>query len=144
MKHPILLIATVALAAGLVPAVASAQSGWTYLRCNKTFYNAHPSATVRPRQPARHDESISRISTNPARWQGLSGGATPTWGADLCSLVEVNRCVVVGDEVQILGEGRMTGVNLRTLQFTYSRLDRSARTWGEGSCQRIADPLGGR
>jgi hypothetical protein len=145
MKRPVLLIATVALAAGLVPAAASAQSGWTYLQCRTSYYVGPPSATTRPSQPNRQDVATFRIRTSPAAWQRLNGATPPQWDADICELIDFNTCTTSGDEVRLVGRrGYSHTINLRTLRQTYSRLDRSSRTWGEGNCQRITDPTGGR
>ena len=144
MKRPVLLIATAVLATGLLPAVASAQSGWTYLQCRTSYYVGPPSATTRPGQPTRQENAIFRVRTSPAVWQRLNGASIPEWDTDICALVDFNTCTVSGDELRLVGRGGYTNtLNLRTLRQSYSRLDRSARTWGEGTCQRIADPVSG-
>lgn len=143
MKRPALLIATFAMAVGLVPDVASAQSAWTYLQCRTSYYVGPPSATTRPSQPTRQDDAIIRVRTNPASWQRLNGATTPQWDTDVCELIDFNTCTASGDEVRLVGRrGYTNTINLRTLRQTYSRLDRNARTWGEGTCHRIANPSG--
>ncbi|WP_417230695.1 hypothetical protein [Brevundimonas sp.] len=145
MKRPVLLLASAALVAGLLPGVAAAQTGWTYLQCRTSFYVAPPSATTRPSQPTRQEEATIRVRTSPAGWQRLNGATSPQWDTDMCSLIDFNTCTATGDEVRLVGRrGYTNTLNLRTLRQTYSRLDRSSRTWGEGTCRRIADPTGGR
>ena len=144
MPRPVLLIVAATLAAGLAPAAASAQSGWTFMQCRTSFYAGPPTATSRPGQPTRQETATIRVRTSPAGWQRLNGATPPQWDTDICTLIDFNTCTVSGDELRLVGRGGYTNtLNLRTLRQSYSRLDRSARTWGEGTCQRIADPVSG-
>jgi len=141
MIRSTVLLTAVALAAGLVPGAAAAQSGWTYLQCQTRYYVGHPTATTRPANPTRLEESTVRIRTSPVGWQRLSAASTPRWDTDICTLTDFNTCSVAGDEVRLVGRrGYTNTINLRTLRQAYERQDASSHTWGEGTCRRVADP----
>lgn len=142
MKRSSVLIATAALAAGLLPGAAMAQSGWIYLECRTAIHAGLRSDAVRPDQPARYETNVKRISLSPLRWQGLTAATPPGWRTDACSFYENVHCEVDGDEVRLIGSHSYT-VNLRTLRQTYDLVSDVAPLWGDGVCRRIADPTNG-